>query len=482
MFSYLLHSETFLWLIFGVALLLISHLVSSWLSSIASARVDRKVENLSISHRAPPIPVTLITGFLGSGKTTLLSSLLRAPRGQRLAVIENEAGGVAVDAALLRGSSFSGPLLLLANGCVCCSASGGGGIELEETLDRLAALAEKEEEEEVGEVVNLKSRRQPKTKSVGISKTSGFSRIDAVAVELSGLADPAPLARALAAIGARRGHFTLAHIVTLVDASAPVVPSDFADARLASAQLAGADIVVINKIDSLPQSSIQAAEDAARIAAPLAIIETARSLHKVTGIPPLSATLAILGLSYADPKQRIMHLTARLAALGGGTAHTPPAHTPRGDPNAPIVINLNISKAVKINAKALEKWASDIVNGNLCGSGGELLRMKGLVCVAPPPTTKNAAAVPQKALLQGVRSTLTIEYLTESEGDRGSDRGGGKGGKRSAASPSRSHSTTHPTSDNGDDESGLGVVLIGRHLNGEAIRSSWEKNVLGSVL
>lgn len=42
----------------------------------------------------PPVPVTILTGFIGSGKTTLIRYILSSPdHGYRIAVIENEFGG-----------------------------------------------------------------------------------------------------------------------------------------------------------------------------------------------------------------------------------------------------------------------------------------------------------------------------------------------------------------------------------------------------
>ena len=52
----------------------------------------------------PPIPVTVLTGFLGSGKTTLLNRILSENHGKRIAVIENEFGEIGVDNDLVIGA------------------------------------------------------------------------------------------------------------------------------------------------------------------------------------------------------------------------------------------------------------------------------------------------------------------------------------------------------------------------------------------
>jgi len=52
----------------------------------------------------PPLPVTILTGFLGAGKTTLINYLLEHNHGERIAIIENEFGAVNVDGALLKST------------------------------------------------------------------------------------------------------------------------------------------------------------------------------------------------------------------------------------------------------------------------------------------------------------------------------------------------------------------------------------------
>lgn len=74
---------------------------------------------------APPaLEIIVLCGALGSGKTTLLSRFLGAQDLRDTAVIVNEAGEVGLDAAILQAASPEDPVLLLDNGCVCCSLRG----------------------------------------------------------------------------------------------------------------------------------------------------------------------------------------------------------------------------------------------------------------------------------------------------------------------------------------------------------------------
>lgn len=68
--------------------------------------------------------VHVIAGFLGAGKTTVLRHLLaRRPAGEKVAVVVNDFGEAAVDAALLGGDGRG--LREIQGACVCCTAPEG---------------------------------------------------------------------------------------------------------------------------------------------------------------------------------------------------------------------------------------------------------------------------------------------------------------------------------------------------------------------
>jgi cobalamin biosynthesis protein CobW len=195
------------------------------------------------------IPVTIVTGFLGSGKTTLICGLLKKNPDCRLAVLVNEFGEVSVDGALLRtaGKECGVEIHDLPNGCICCTIKD----------DFLPVMKQ------------LQSRKR---------------EVEHVLIETSGLALPAPVMRALA-WPEIRNDFHLDSVLAVVDtpqllrgnfeSGKPIPGAGLVEMPVHAAsvdlilnqQLENADVVVLNKIDTLDDKSLMKAEELVRLKA-----------------------------------------------------------------------------------------------------------------------------------------------------------------------------------------------------------------------
>jgi G3E family GTPase len=80
----------------------------------------------------PRTPLTLITGPLGSGKTTLLRHILEVVP-QKLAILMNEFGEIAIDSQIIEGKNIR--IADLGGGCVCCSLLGEFEAAVSEVID-----------------------------------------------------------------------------------------------------------------------------------------------------------------------------------------------------------------------------------------------------------------------------------------------------------------------------------------------------------
>jgi len=165
------------------------------------------------------IPVTVLTGYLGAGKTTLLNRILSEPHGKKYAVIVNEFGEIGIDNELVVNADEE--VFEMNNGCICCTVRG----DLVRIID-------------------------------GLMRRKG--KFDAIIVETTGLADPAPVAQTFfmdEQVGAKT---KLDAVITVADAK--WLKDRLKDAPEAKNQIAFADVILLNKTDLVTPAELSEIE------------------------------------------------------------------------------------------------------------------------------------------------------------------------------------------------------------------------------
>lgn len=281
-------------------------------------------------------PVTLLTGFLGSGKTTLLNRLLKHPSMSETAVLINEFGAVSIDHLLVREASEN--MIIMSNGCICCSVAG----------DMVTALRD------------LYFKRAN-------NEIPMFKR---VVIETTGLADPAPIMHTLIEMPLVAARYSLSGIVVTVDAAHGMKQLD--DHFESVKQAAVADRIVITKTDLVAREMTEKLR--ARIAAlnPGAII-----FEAVAGeIDP--DLLFDTGLYQPGAKTADVQKWLRAEAyrpLPAKTGLFEPREKPRHDERIRAF-------AVIIDAPVIWQNLVDALEMLTSMRGEQILRIKGIVNVA----------------------------------------------------------------------------------------------------
>lgn len=319
-------------------------------------------------------PVTVLTGVLGAGKTTLLKYILETPHGYRVAVIQNEfSQEMGIESPLIRdaqGNAFT-DIVELPNGCLCCSAKDG----LISALDRL-----------------LEDRQ----------------RFDYVLVEATGLADPESICDIFWVDEELGSKVFLDGVVALVDCqnapgmlSAHTASPSIPDRNGASAlgifaeavkQIACADVIILNKADLVPDTSIRE-----RLKSQIAGFNpTAHVLESTRSVVPLGSILGIR----AFERSRLAASLSRLDVAccpqgvvsghgdshGHGHEHAHSHETVVGPTGSGLIVaprhgveSLVLKESAapdRYDCVKLEAWLAEILWGT---TAGFVYRCKGLV-------------------------------------------------------------------------------------------------------
>jgi G3E family GTPase len=345
---------------------------------VTAARVERAMDKR--------IPITVLTGGPGAGKSTLLNHILSEDHVRRYAVIVNTVGEIGIDNDLLVQTDEE--LFEMNNGCICCTVRG----DLIRTLHGLL---------------------------------TGGAEFDAVIIETTGMAAPAPVVQTFFVDYILEQRTRLDSVTTLVDAKEMLSGLNKSgkaadnikcvDDRASIEQIAFADQIVLNKIEEIDEAALAAVEARLRCINPLAAIHRARQ-----------AVVAI---------DKVLEREAfDLAGIALPISDFP---APGEYVDASGMQTISLHSNMPMDGELIGRWLEALV----AGKGADILRAKGIIDVSGED---------RQLVFQSVHMLLEGGYQQAwraGKGGKENDKGEGKGK---------------------DDSAGLRgsrLVFIGRHLD-----------------
>ena len=317
----------------------------------AKVRMDRENDKR--------LPVTIVTGFLGSGKTTLVRNILKNAVGIKILVVENEIGAEGVDHELLLSSTSKENVVLLENGCICCSVRG----DLIQTFHRLF-------------------------------KSPSLAALDWVIIETTGLADPAPIINSFLVDTQCRRFMRLDSVVAVVDSflisnvlnvrDAPAI-HEKGTMHEAIKQILHSDMVLLNKSDLVSVDALAALS--AVISSLNATCKIQRCVRSAVSIDTIlnrrSFDLSRLTLDHLKEQQLVCFPSSAAASESEDSTRETESDGSKLDGRVSISENyatVTLLSNRPLDLYKLSVWLSELVKDR----GGDLFRMKGMsrsVCV-----------------------------------------------------------------------------------------------------
>jgi len=301
----------------------------------AEEGIEAKLANVKKLAKVEPdsdgrIPCSVLTGFLGSGKTTLLNHILEANHGRRIAVIENEFGEVGIDDKLVKGgveADGDETIIEMNNGCICCTVRG-------DLIAGLKTLCK-----------NARKSNQP---------------LDAVIIETTGLADPAPVAQTFFADPFVQSQYYLDGFLTLVDAHHIIQRLDeekpVGVVNEAVSQIAFADRILLNKCDLVHGTALDEVEKR------ISMINQAVPIQRTTNSEvPMDYILGIQAFSL----DRIMDIDNAFLSDVADAQHDESV----------------TSVGIHVNGEVYQKTFNEWIALLLMERGADIFRTKGILAV-----------------------------------------------------------------------------------------------------
>lgn len=290
------------------------------------------------------VPVTILTGFLGSGKTTLFNHILTAVHGKRIAIIQNEFGDVGIDDRLMAKNTAiaeTDEIVEVLNGCVCCSVR----TDLIKVLKKLAAR-----------------------------QAAGELCLDAIIIETTGMANPAPVAQTFIVEEDVRAFARLDGIVTLVDAKH--IEQHLNETKAegvvneSACQVAFADRLLLNKIDLVP--------DAAALERVEARLRELNSFAPIRRCTRSNVSVdAVLGIDGFDLQRTLSHDPSFLDAGKAPTQHDALVRSHSINQGEARHLRGAIRKG-ELMLHLVEAWLAGLLETH----GADIYRMKGVLAIA----------------------------------------------------------------------------------------------------